>query len=386
MATVYNNEINLILYSSKPVLINRHFSQELLNYLLTVTVIVLVIFLGNQLIRYLNDAAAGNMALAVVGKLILLEIPYLLSLLLPVTFFIALLLLLGQFSANNELIALKSCGFSMWQKWQMIAKPCYVLVCFIALLALWIQPKISLYRNQLLATTNTGASIDTLVPGKFQPGLGGRYVFYVDKSSLDHKQLSNIFIAEQNADQQNTWNVTKAASGQLVEDPINQAQFIQINNGVRTIGNAGENHFQFIQFERYLLLTRNPAPQLINQTDAYSNLQLMALLKSHSNHLAQAAAAELEWRISLPLTCLLLAILACLFGEVPPRHSRYARLLPGTLFLIAYINILLVVRSEITGGFIARWPGLFIVHGLCALLILLSIIPWQRIWRRGSLA
>ena len=387
MATVYNNEINLILYSSKPVLINRHFSQELLNYLLTVTVIVLVIFLGNQLIRYLNDAAAGNMALAVVGKLILLEIPYLLSLLLPVTFFIALLLLLGQLIASNELIALKACGFSVWQKWQMIAKPCYVLVCFVALLALWIQPKISLYRNQLLATTNTGASVDTLMPGKFQPGLGGRYVFYVDKISLDHKHLSNIFIAEQNTDNKNTWNVTKADYGRLVEDPINQAQFIQISDGVRTIGNAGENHFQLIQFERYLLLTRNPAPQLINQTDAYSNLQLIALLKlPQTNSLAQAAAAELEWRISLPLTCLLLAILACLFGEVPPRRSRYTRLLPGMLFLIAYINILLVVRGEIAGGFIARLPGIFIVHGLCVLLILLTIIPWQRIWRGGSFA
>jgi len=387
MATVYNNETNLILYSNKPVLINRHFSQELINYLLTVTVIVLVIFLGNQLIRYLNDAAAGNMSLAIVGKLILLEVPYLLSLLLPVTFFIALLLLFGQLSANNELTALKACGFSVWQKWQMIAKPCYVLVCLIALLALWIQPKISLYRNQLLATTNTGASIDTLVPGKFQPGLGGRYVFYVDKSSLDHKHLSDIFIAEQNADHKNTWNVTKAAAGEMVEDRINQAQFIQITNGVRTVGSAGENHFQFIQFARYLLLSRDPAPQLINQTDAYNNLQLIALLKlPHSNPLVQAAAAELEWRISLPLTCLLLAILACLFGEVPPRRSRYARLLPGVLFLIVYINILLVVRGEIAGGFLAYLPGMFLVHGLCALIILLWIIPWQSIWRTRGIS
>jgi lipopolysaccharide export system permease protein len=381
------DDVQQNIHFNKPVLINRHFSQELINYLLIVTVIVLVIFLGNQLIRYLNDAAAGNMALAVVGKLILLEIPYLLSLLLPVTFFIALLLLFGQLSANNEFIALKACGFSRWQTWQMIAKPCYVLVCIIALLGFWIHPKIALYRNQLLATTNTGASMDTLMPGKFQPGLGGRYVFYVDKSSLDRKHLNDIFIAERNLNIQNTWNVSKAASGHLVTDPNTQAQFIQISNGMRTRGNAGENHFQLIEFDQYLLRIQNPTPQLINQIDAYNNLQLIALRKQSHNHLlAQAAAAELEWRISLPLTCLLLAILGCLFGTVPPRQSRYTRLLPGILFLIFYINILLVVRGEIANGTLAQFPGMFIVHGLCAFCIMLYLMPWRRIWQRSSAA
>jgi lipopolysaccharide export system permease protein len=368
------------------VLINRHFSQALLSYLLTVTVIVLVIFLGNQLIRYLNDAAAGNMALAVVGKLILLEIPYLLSLLLPVTFFISLLLLFGELSADNELIALKACGFSVWQKWQMIAKPCYVLVCFIAILALWVQPKISLYRNQLLATTNTGASIDTLVPGKFQAGLGGRYVFYAEKISVDHKHLSNIFIAEKKPEPTaaSRWNVIKAKQGQLVEDLRNQAQFIQIGNGTRAVGDAGNNHFQLMQFARYLLLTRSPSAELSNQADSYSNMQLIGLIKLNnpSSNLAEIAAAELEWRISLPLTCLLLAILACLFGEVPPRHSRYARLLPGILFLIAYINVLLVARGEVASSTIHRLPGIFSVHALCLLLIVLCVTPWRQLIRK----
>lgn len=365
-------------------LINRYFSQTLVQYLLTVTVIVLVIFLGNQLIRYLNDAAAGNMALAVVGKLILLEIPYLLALLLPVTFFISLLLLFGQLSADNELVVLKACGFSTWQKWQMIAKPCYFLVCCIALLALWVQPKISLYRNQLLATTNTGASIDTLVPGKFQPGLGGRYVFYVEKSSVDHKQLADIFIAEKNTTMpsEHRWDVIKAKQGQLVEDHRNGAQFIQITDGVRTVGNAGSNHFQLTQFDRYLLLTRNPTPALTNQTDSYSNAQLIALIKFHggSSMESKMAAAELEWRIALPLSCLLLAVLGCLFAEIPPRHSRYARLLPGILFLIAYINLLLVARSSIATGVIPRVPGVFAVPGFCLLFIVLYLMPWQT-WR-----
>jgi lipopolysaccharide export system permease protein len=372
------------------VLINRHFSRELINCLLAVTLIVLVIFLGNQLIRYLNDAAAGNMALAVVGRLVLLEIPYLLALLLPITLFISVLLILGRMSVDHELIALKACGFSPWQQWQMIAKPCYCVAALVAVLALLAQPKIATYRNQLLATTNAGASIDTLIPEKFQTGLGGRYVFYVEKSSVDHKHLFNIFVAENKQPGANgsEWNVIKAENGALVEDLSNQAQFIQISNGNRYIGNAGEAKFQVMQFQRYLMLSRNPqTTALNNQTDAYSTWQLLSLMKftkasGGTKNLARLAAAELEWRVALPLSCLLLSILACLLGEIPPRYGRYARLFPGILFLIIYINLLFVTRNLVAQGSLNRVPGLFWLQLLMILFIVTYTLP--RRWRRGS--
>ena len=379
---MYN--VCLIFYCNKPVLINRYFAQELFYYLLTVTLIVLAIFLGNQLIRYLNDAASGNMALLVIGKLLLLEIPYLLGLLLPITFFIALLLMLGRLSTDQELVILKACGFSPWQQWQLISFPCISVVLSVALLSLFIQPKIAAYRNQLLATTNAGASLDTLVPGKFQAGFANRYVFYVEKSTPNHQYLQNIFVAEANKDKKNSWNLIKAKNSQLVTDIKNQAQFIQINDGYRYAGTLGLTNYTTMYFDHYFLLTRNPTTTNINnETDSYTNAQLIRIIYSgkntHANEkLVRLAIAELEWRLSLPISCLLLSVIGLLFGVVPARHGRYSRLLIGILFLIIYVNLLLTTRSWVSNGIISPLPGIFSIHLLVLISLLFYFTPWQK--------
>ncbi len=348
--------------------------------------IVLVIFLGNQLIRYLNDAAAGNMALGVLGRLLLLEIPYLLGLLLPLTFFIALLLTLGKLSADHEMIVLKACGFSPWQQWQMVNKPCLFLIGFVAILALFIQPKLALYRNQLLATTNAGASLETLVPGKFQGSANNRFIFYVEQSSVDHKQLHNIFIAEKRPGPNNDytsntqWNVLKASHGQLIEDPRTKAEFVEVQNGKRYVGESGTANYQVMSFERYLILARNPSASAVgNEMDAFSTSELFTLLKlgRWNDPAERLAAAELEWRISLPLACFLLSLLALKLGEVPPRHGRYARIFPGALILIIYANMLFVFRNWVASGHIKAFPGIGWLHLFFIFFLLAYLIPWQ---------
>ncbi|MCD6047413.1 MAG: lptF [Gammaproteobacteria bacterium] len=368
-------------------LIFRYFSRELLNSLLTVTLIVLVIFLGNQLIRYLNDAAAGNMALGVMGRLLILEIPYLLGLLLPLTLFIALLLTLGRISADHEWVVLKACGFSPWQQWKMSVKPCGAIVLLVAILTLWIQPKLAGYRNQLLATTNAGATIETLIPGKFQSSGNHNFVFYVSESSVDHKHLKNIFVAEKRATptkDDTQWNVIKASSGELVEDPMTHAQFIQINQGKRFIGETGLNNYQVIQFDRYLMLARNPpAGAMGNEMDALSLSQLwgIASIKSGDATFRHYAIAELEWRIALPISCFLLSILALCLGEVPPRQGRYARLFPGILLLVFYTNMLFVFRGWIASGKIRAFPGISWMFLALVLFIFFYAAPWSS-WRK----
>src|SRR3989338_5806884 len=104
----------------------------------------------------------------------------------------------------------------------------------------------------------------------------------------------------------------------------------------------GTANYEITQFDRYLMLTRNPpVTALGNQMDALGTLELFPFIKTLKPTdgpatLGRLASAELEWRLSLPLTCLLLTILGLWLGEVPPRHGRYARLFPGILVLIIY--------------------------------------------------
>ena len=58
-----------------------------------------------------------------------------------------------------------------------------------------------------------------------------------------------------------------------------------------------------------------------------------------------AAAAELQWRFALPISVLMLALLAIPLSHVRPRQGRYSHILPAILIYIVYMNLLFIARN-----------------------------------------
>src|SRR6185312_11366482 len=98
-----------------PRIIFQYLAKEVLLTLLALTSILLLIFMSNQLVIYLNRAASGIIPGMLVMKLMILELPQLLGLLLPLGFYFALLLAYGRLYAEYEMTVLKACGFSHGQ-------------------------------------------------------------------------------------------------------------------------------------------------------------------------------------------------------------------------------------------------------------------------------
>ena len=76
-------------------LIERYLSREVLRTLLAVVAVLLVIFLSNQSVRYLAEAAAGELPGEAILKLVALSAVKYLILLLPLSLYLAILLVLG---------------------------------------------------------------------------------------------------------------------------------------------------------------------------------------------------------------------------------------------------------------------------------------------------
>ena len=67
-------------------IIFRYFAKEVYVTVFSVTLVLVFIFLADQVARYLGRAASGDIPLSVVLGLISIELPYLLGLLLPLRF------------------------------------------------------------------------------------------------------------------------------------------------------------------------------------------------------------------------------------------------------------------------------------------------------------
>jgi lipopolysaccharide export system permease protein len=77
-------------------------------------------------------------------------------------------------------------------------------------------------------------------------------------------------------------------------------------------------------------------------------------------------AAELHWRLSAPVSLLVLTLLAVPLGRAPPRSGRYGRLGFGILVFVFYSNALGVGRMLVEDGEVPAWLGLWWVHALVA--------------------
>jgi lipopolysaccharide export system permease protein len=95
-----------------------------------------------------------------------------------------------------------------------------------------------------------------------------------------------------------------------------------------------------------------------------------SLLHSHD----RAERAELHWRISMPIMCLVLALLAVPLSKLRPRQGRYARVWVAVVIFFVYYNLATTGRTWIAHGTLPEEVGLWWTHVVVALLALLVIL------------
>jgi lipopolysaccharide export system permease protein len=95
-----------------------------------------------------------------------------------------------------------------------------------------------------------------------------------------------------------------------------------------------------------------------------------------------ASIAELQWRLSVPLTLLVLALIAVPLSRAPPRTGRYNNLIAGVLIYVIYSNLLGASKVWVEQENIPVWLGLWWVHGVFFLLAVGLLIGQNRVLHR----
>ena len=231
----------------------------------------------------------------------------------------------------------------------------------VTILSLWLNPYLLSEKDKILEKHVASDNIlDTLVAGRFQVSADDKRVIYVESIGRDHQKASNLFIAEQKKKSaaNSSWSVLSANEGFQLRDPKNQDRFVVATDGFRYEGTPGENGYKIIQFEKY-------AVRLLEQIGAKRQPQggqpTGALIKNYKD---PRSASELQWRISMPLSAFLLALLAVPLSQTKPRQSRFQNLLPAILIYIIYLNLLFVTRDWVQSETISAMLGMWWVHGI----------------------
>ncbi len=367
MLTCAHHSVN----ETKHVIIFRYLAREVWLTLAALTTILLLIFMSNQFVRYLNRAVSGQIPLSIIMKLMMLELPNLMSLLLPLGFYIALLLAYGRLYAEHEMTVLKACGYGPNQ----LLKHSYIMalvVClFVGMIVMWISPLIAIERARLIKTSGIQTLIQTIVPGQFNAVGKKGEMFYVEAMNRRHTQAQHLFFAEPVL--KNTvlsWKIMWADHAFFVKDNHTKEDYIVLNQGQEYEGIPGSAAFRVTKFAQYKARLPHPTFSAKQDTRTLKTLDLLPFFNPDVRK-----AAELQWRLSIPLMVLILTLLAIPLSYINPRTGKFARILPAILLYIIYANLLFVARDWLLSGKVGLWLGMSWVH-----LIFLAMAIFM-IWR-----
>lgn len=350
-------------------LIFRYLAREVFITLVSLTTILLLIFMSNQFVRYLNRAASGQLPGIFIMKLMMLEMPNMMGLLLPLGFYVALLVAYGRLYAESEMTVLQACGYGP----ERLLKHSFVMASLVALvvmvLMMWASPLISLERSKLLRASGIQTLIQTIVPGRFREVSGGREVFYVESMNRKHTVANHVFLARLSSkDGRPEWDVLWAERAYATTDQASSEDYLILEEGREYRGVPGQADYQQAEFERYQARLPHPTADIKSDIHIASTASLWPV-----NNPDRRKAAELQWRLSIPLMVFTLTLVGVPLSRVNPRAGKYANLLPAIVLYIVYANFMIIARGWVTAGKIPVWLGMWWIHLAVALVGLLLI-------------
>lgn len=357
-------------------ILTRYLAKEVYTTMLATLVVLLLIFLSNQFVRYLHYAAAGDISSHQVTLLLLLQLPILLAILLPLSLFVAILLAYGRLYADSEIVVLMACGVSPVKLLTTTLSFSAVVIGIVAILSLWINPKVYNYYDQILSGTTT-SNLELLIPKRFNPIAKGKWIFYVGQASEDKKNLEKIFAAEEpdnNNFGKKALGIVIADKAHQIVDPETGDVYLILNNGYRYTGTPGQNDYQVIKYDEYGVRLPQKAEKWHPDASSSTTINLLRNYKDPLN------AAELHWRLAMPLSALILTLLGTPLSRIKPKKGRYAQVWIAILLYILYANFLFLAKAWMKKGVLGPGIGMWWVHGMILLLALFYL--WQQMGRQ----
>jgi lipopolysaccharide export system permease protein len=355
------------------VIFRRALLREFGNLALAVFATLFAITLTTQLIRLLGQAAIGKVLSEGVVALLAFSALNYLPVLLSLTLFITVLMTLSRSYRESEMVIWFGSGLSLLAWIRPVLFFAAPLVALTAVLSLFLSPwaigRAEEYRRQM----NLQDDVSRVAPGVFREAGRADRVFFVEEIAGDQTNVQNVFIAQM---RQGTLGITVSRRGYR-ESAENGDRFVVLLDGRRYEGVPGDLDFKVMDFQRYAMRFETRETQAAEEASTKA-MSTFGLLQTPSN----PHAAELLWRIGLPIAAFVLALLAIPLSFVNPRASRSVNLLFALFTYMVYANLLSIVQAWVSQGRLAFHTGWWVVHA--GMLCVLALLFYRRL-RMGPL-
>lgn len=347
-------------------IINRYLVRELSRPVIAILGVLVALFASYSAANFLSDAVNGLLPIGAVMELTGLKVLISLEVLIPAALYASVILVFAKLNGESELAAMSALRITpaAIMRAVIVLSACLALV--VGCLSLFVRPWAYGRLHELSGRAATLLDVDAMEAGSFYVGRNGTRVISIAHRDGPGTPARNVFVKLRHKDRTEiisarlAYSVPHPGSGDGPEVYLRDAYVYEID---RDKGRPD----QVIHAQGFVT---SPNSNEV-EPPGYS------AVAASSRRLAASAApedvAEFQWRISTPLSTLLLALMGIPLSRTRPRQGRSSVFVTAMLVYFGYYLLSTSARTWVQHGEIARFPGIWWPPALLALVLLATL-------------
>jgi len=326
-------------------IIDRYLIRQVVRPFVAVCLVLVLVFAGYSSSLFLGAASQGIISRDSIARLIALKTMIALDVLVPISLYLTVIVGLGQLYANREMTALRACGFGTSRVLRAVLGVVVPVALLTGLLSIFGRPWAYTKIYALRAQAEESIDLAHMEGGSFYFDRGRNRVLFADKVKNDGR-LEGVFIALGVGDKR---RIISARRGRIVIEKGEQSLVLE------------DLHIYSLDSKPFSVAEVGRLEWPVTTED--SGTEVYRRKAEPTTHLLRSSRpadlAELQWRLSRPISTLFLGLLAVFLSETDPRRGRYARVLSAMFIYIIYYGSSIVARSWVEHGTVGALPGMW---------------------------
>ncbi len=341
-----------------------------------------LVFLLTQILDITNMIVNYQIGMGIVLLLLLYSMPFFLVFVTPMSVMVAVLLTFLRMSNDNEILAMKSCGISLYALVPSVSAFCFIGCLLTGFMSIFGVPwgEISLKK---LTIEVASSHIDIGLKERTFNDSFKDVMLYVNKIDIKSKALIDVFIEDQRS--KNLVITIVSPKGELFAEPGKPVFHLRLFSGIINQVNLEDRSVNSIEFDTYevnldmgdaLASARSGTPK---DEKEMTLSELRQYLKETTEKNTQYYVSLLEFhkKFSIPFACFALGLLAVPLGL----HSKSARRSFGlglglAFFLLYYLLLsagMVFGEAGVYPPVIGMWMPNIVIGGIGLWLLIRSV-------------
>jgi len=347
-------------------IIRRYLVREVCAPLVVILGILTVLFASYSAADFLSDAVHGLLPMNMIAKLIGLRVLIALEVLIPISLYISVVLSLGKLYGDSEFTAMFALQVSPATVMGAVLALSACLAIAVAGLSLLARPWAYQKSHELSKRAEGMLDVNTMDAGSFYVLQHGTRVIFFSRRDSPSSPAQDVFVRVQHDDETEIMHA-KFAYALPKARPDEGLKVLLRDAHIYTVGREGGQADRALTAGEIVLRVDNdPAGPPEYSSLAASSLSLAA---SHSLD----DVAELQWRLSTPISTLLLGMLGVPLSRVRPRQAKYTKFAAVIVIYSGYYLLCSSARTWLQHGQVPGFPGIWWAPGLLGLVLLIAI-------------